>query len=511
MRSKRKIISMLLAAILLFSTAAVTGTAAVNSSTNNRLPGEYETKYPKAYAEIVKGIENGDTRIKLYDYSIEYISTSTLNNQTIGKLYAEVLYGNHQFFYIDDTYSATHKNGRIYELVINYRYSKSEIEKMKAVFQSKVNDYLALIKPSYNDEEKALVFHDAILENCAYDTAAEPRALSYTAYGALVNGVAVCQGYSLAYAYLLEQVGIQAVMVSSESMVHAWNMVLIDGSYYHVDLTWDDFLNTRLGASMHMYFLLSSEKIATEIGGAAHYGWQTDLVANNKKYDTYFWRTVNSKILYADGGWYYADQQGDVIRRDLRTHKKETLFTVEQKWKAVTNTSFYDSKFTCIAVTGNTVYFNSPDKVYKYDITTGKTTVVYTLTNTAKQIFGIEYKNGKLYGTVKRLVDDPESIVVLNVQGATEPTSAQPTTAPPETKPTEPATTIPPEECQMGDVTMDGSVDIKDVTAIQKYCAEMETFNQTQLKNADMDNNGIVNVVDATYLQKVLAGILSVS
>lgn len=64
---------------------------------------------------------------------------------------------------------------------------------------------------------------------------------SRTAYGALANGKAVCQGYSLAYKLLLRRAGVPAVYVGSDSMQHAWNMVQMENNgWNHVDVTWDD-------------------------------------------------------------------------------------------------------------------------------------------------------------------------------------------------------------------------------------------------------------------------------
>lgn len=71
---------------------------------------------------------------------------------------------------------------------------------------------------------------------------------AHNAYGALVEGKAVCEGYAEAYQFLLQCAGLQSFIVTGSSMNpatgipegHAWNMVRVDGRYYHVDLTWDD-------------------------------------------------------------------------------------------------------------------------------------------------------------------------------------------------------------------------------------------------------------------------------
>ncbi|HJI50331.1 MAG TPA: dockerin type I repeat-containing protein, partial [Oscillospiraceae bacterium] len=56
---------------------------------------------------------------------------------------------------------------------------------------------------------------------------------------------------------------------------------------------------------------------------------------------------------------------------------------------------------------------------------------------------------------------------------------------------------------QMGDVNGDGIVNVKDASAIQKYAAEMTV--ELNLKLADYNKDGYVNVKDATDIQKTTA------
>ncbi len=66
-------------------------------------------------------------------------------------------------------------------------------------------------------------------------------------YGALVQKKAVCAGYAVAYQYLLQQIGIECLDVCGyirRGGYHAWNIVNLEGDYYHVDVTWGDGSNT---------------------------------------------------------------------------------------------------------------------------------------------------------------------------------------------------------------------------------------------------------------------------
>lgn len=71
--------------------------------------------------------------------------------------------------------------------------------------------------------------------------------LAHSAYGALINKKAVCAGLSMAYHLLAEKAGIYVLYVSSIEMEHAWNMVLIDGKFYTIDVTNKQFLQYKEG------------------------------------------------------------------------------------------------------------------------------------------------------------------------------------------------------------------------------------------------------------------------
>ena len=63
-------------------------------------------------------------------------------------------------------------------------------------------------------------------------------------------------------------------------------------------------------------------------------------------------------------------------------------------------------------------------------------------------------------------------------------------------------------EPEMGDVNGDGVLNIKDATEIQKYLADLADFDEAQLTLADINLDGTVNIKDATYIQKKLADLI---
>lgn len=118
-----------------------------------------------------------------------------------------------------------------------------------------------------SDYAKVKYFHDTIVLGCTY-TSDAPYA--HTAYGALVDGNAVCEGYAKAFQLLCELSGITAVPVSgsavdSDGLVqsHMWNKVLLDGEWYNVDCTWDDPTGSLYKDNKRYdYFLVSDGVLA---------------------------------------------------------------------------------------------------------------------------------------------------------------------------------------------------------------------------------------------------------
>jgi len=61
---------------------------------------------------------------------------------------------------------------------------------------------------------------------------------------------------------------------------------------------------------------------------------------------------------------------------------------------------------------------------------------------------------------------------------------------------------------QCGDANLDGKVNIRDATYIQKHVASIVTMNEIEALRAEVNFDGKINVRDATYIQKLLAGLI---
>lgn len=119
--------------------------------------------------------------------------------------------------------------------------------------------------------DKILFVHNYLIDNISYDSSGADSEITHTLYGALINKVAVCDGYAKAFKFILDGLGISCVEVcgiaqnsSGITESHAWNDVLLDGKWYAVDVTWDDPIiiggNGKLTNELrYSYFLKGSD------------------------------------------------------------------------------------------------------------------------------------------------------------------------------------------------------------------------------------------------------------
>ncbi len=126
-----------------------------------------------------------------------------------------------------------------------------------------------IIAPDMTDRDKIRAIHDYIILNCSYDyenyIASTIPDESYLAYGALVKNVAVCQGYSAAFNLLCRMVGIKSLTLAGRTPGfdfdnHAWNMVLLDGEIYFLDLTSDDPVPDTEGRVNDTHYMLTEDE-----------------------------------------------------------------------------------------------------------------------------------------------------------------------------------------------------------------------------------------------------------
>ena len=150
------------------------------------------------------------------------------------------------------------------EMMPQYLFSKDKIKEHRQAMETRVKK-LARQAANLDEKGKELFIHDFIVENVKYDKL--KKAYSHEIIGALGNGVAVCEGMAKAVKILCDELNVWCIIALSEANLdkgikyrHAWNVIRIDGQYYHLDVTFDNTLS-RDGIVRYDYVNLSDKQI----------------------------------------------------------------------------------------------------------------------------------------------------------------------------------------------------------------------------------------------------------
>lgn len=220
---------------------------------------------------------------------------------------------------------------------------------------------------SLSDVEKALLIHDRLALLLSYDeslTAADNDNI----YGALVKNVCICEGYTNAYEYLLSQVGITSTHCSSNTLRHEWNIVILNGKKYHVDVTFDDSLPDIEGRVLHRYFLKSTGFLQNDSDHKAPDF--TDTTPTDTTYDNWFIENSAASAQIVDGTIYYVDNINSALMKITGTGSTKVK-DLGSAWLISEKIGGKETKtFSRLATDGNYLYYAKTDGLYKYDPTT---------------------------------------------------------------------------------------------------------------------------------------------
>lgn len=154
------------------------------------------------------------------------------------------------------------------ELSPAYAVTRSEKAAMQAELNAAVENIAAKVTGTTEFEIEAQL-HDILCSMVEYSDN-EAEGMIYTSYGALVEGKALCEGYSRAMQLLLARFGIASTTVSgiADGEGHMWNVVNIEGEWYHLDATWNDISNETVS---HEYFNITDSEILLDHTFAKNY------------------------------------------------------------------------------------------------------------------------------------------------------------------------------------------------------------------------------------------------
>lgn len=322
-------------------------------------------------SEFNISINDAPTLLRIDDYSPYLKDVSIANNMTINS------------------------NGCIKEIKLEYKQSLEEFKQSMAQVDEIINQILLGLSNQETKFKQLVWLYDYFCLNFQYDyenynnnTIPEQ---SYKSGGIFIDKIGVCQAYAYGFMYILDKIGIEAYIASSESINHSWNIVNLDGKYYNLDVTYGDVVPDRYGLVSHKYLLFSD-------------GYDLDRNDRNLEeiscYDTSYdglYASVDSPIIFVNGHSYYINGT-KLYQQDLSDNSIEILKNFSQ-WQCYIDGMLYlynNKSYSGLFVLNNELYYNTDKEIRKINLNSKEDILVFKLESENNFIYGIHYDNEQI-------------------------------------------------------------------------------------------------------------------
>lgn len=190
------------------------------------------------------------------------------------------------FWLKDDVPYSYVDSGDTVTIELKYKLTGEKLTAAREALDKKLIAAVSGAPQSGSDYEKELYINDYLVDNCEYDDSAAElhkdnkiRGHEQDAFGALVEGTAVCEGYTRAFQLMGNKLGLTCDVIEGyanekdedtgkeERTPHIWNCICLDNEWYHTDVTWNDDVHglfENVGSRKYYYLNLTTEAIKTD-------------------------------------------------------------------------------------------------------------------------------------------------------------------------------------------------------------------------------------------------------
>ncbi|MEE0945967.1 MAG: dockerin type I domain-containing protein [Acutalibacteraceae bacterium] len=272
-----------------------------------------------------------------------------------------------------------------YVKTLNFAYdrTKEQMLEERSFMESETDKVINKIGKDWSEMEKALFVHDWIDVSFMYDydLFEQPGTENHDIVGFLKDKRGVCQSYAYTFIYIMHRLGMNAYYVMSETDNHGWNVVQIDGNWYHVDATYDDpildstYHYDYVGEVRHNKFLLSDSEIIADGKHDDFYIPAVDGITCGEFKGNDSWRTATTAVHKVGDYWYYLDNSKDaggfMRTKDFKNTERlmEIGYYVEQwgfyGW--MNGNKVQGTYFAGMFEYNGHLFFNDESNIYVYD------------------------------------------------------------------------------------------------------------------------------------------------
>lgn len=224
---------------------------------------------------VMTSMENGEESAVFYVKNVEISDISNINryvDSAFGTVETyKVIISSGEYLAIEFSYDKS-ENYYVVRKVLYGEDIPSDNTKALEIYDAYERFYGQCITGLMSDFDKEVAAHDYIVKNCVYGYP-EDEDDAYDAYGVLVSGKAVCDGYAEAFFLLMTCLDIDCDIVvgTADDQLHAWNQVELDGNWYNVDITWDDSIPDTGNLVKHTYLNIDDDALLLS------HTWETEF------------------------------------------------------------------------------------------------------------------------------------------------------------------------------------------------------------------------------------------
>lgn len=463
--------------ITAFTVGATDGESDSVVSSEDLLSSYSADMLDRLMVRIRNAIVAHESRFSIAEYKISSAALKALC-QELWNYYPEVFM---QYdCIIHHTYSPS--SGLACDIVLEYLIDEETFRQKKAFYFSEIKRIISTIPTGLSDLEKIVYINDYLAVNYSYDcNMGQPNEI-HDAYNFLLEKRGVCQAYALTFIGIMRELGIECRFAHNNA--HAWNIVKLNGQYYHIDCTHDDPITYEYGdlagRVSHDHLLTSSAALYTR--DESHSNWTASpcfygkVSCDDTRYDGVFWNDVRTPFVYYNGYWYGISNDRNIIKANSDFTSKTSVKRLYNYWYAKDVDKYWAGFYSGLTLIGNTLYFNTPNSLVAYNIDTGILQTVKTF-NSDNEIYSSYFKNGKIYCV---------------------------TTYSPNTKPDSEHLVY---DLKMGDIDRDGTVTATDLISVKKHLLDIGDSDNIGFADVIYDNR--VDLLDLIRIKKYVSGLIT--